>query len=54
MKAYSALPKRSKYNAKRTHVDNINFDSKLEARYYQTLKMRVTSGEIDENRQLEG
>lgn len=29
---------RHKFNAKRQEVDGINFDSKMEARYYQKLK----------------
>jgi len=35
-----------KFNAVRTGLDGINFDSKKEARYYQELKMRQAGGEI--------
>lgn len=35
-----------KFNAVRTEVDGINFDSKKEARYYQQLKLRVSAGEV--------
>lgn len=37
---------RSKYNAKKTYVDGICFDSKAEARHYEELKLRVRAGEI--------
>lgn len=37
---------RHKYNAKKTDVDGIRFDSKKEAKYYQELKLRQMSGEI--------
>ena len=35
-----------KYNAKKTEVDGIRFDSKKEARYYQDLLLRQRAGEI--------
>ena len=36
----------SKYNAKKTNIDGVTFDSKMEAREYGTLKMRKLAGEI--------
>lgn len=39
-------PKRSKYNAKKTVVDGITFDSKKEARRYADLKILEKAGEI--------
>ncbi len=39
-------PKRHKYNAKKTYVDGIPFDSRKEANYYGELKMRRAAGEI--------
>lgn len=38
--------KRSKFNAVRTKVDGITFDSKREAEYYSELKLRQKAGEI--------
>jgi hypothetical protein len=38
--------KRHKYNAKPTEVDGIRFDSKKEAEYYSTLKLRVKAGDV--------
>ncbi len=35
-----------KLHAKPTTVDNINFSSKLEARYYQQLLLRQKAGEV--------
>ena len=35
-----------KYNAVRTELDGIKFDSKKEAAYYTKLKLRVLSGEV--------
>lgn len=35
-----------KYNAKKTVVDNVTFDSKAEARRYQELKLLEQAGEI--------
>lgn len=35
-----------KYNAKKTEIDGIRFDSKKEARYYQELLLRQRAGEI--------
>lgn len=37
---------RHKYNAIKTELDGIKFDSKKEARYYSELKLRVKAGEI--------
>jgi hypothetical protein len=37
---------KNKYNAKRTIVDGITFDSKKEARYYSELLLRRRAGEI--------
>ncbi len=39
--------KRHKYNAKKTMIDGIIFDSKREAEYYATLKIRVAAGEVE-------
>lgn len=36
----------NKYNAKKTYVDGICFDSKKEAKYYQELKVREIIGEV--------
>ncbi|MBE9491071.1 MAG: DUF1064 domain-containing protein [Bacteroidetes bacterium] len=38
--------KRPKYNAKRTEVDGIKFDSKKEATYFVTLKSLEKNGDI--------
>lgn len=40
--------KRSKYNAKKTVVDGITFDSKKEADYYCELKMLKMAGKVKE------
>jgi hypothetical protein len=40
------VAKRNKYNAVKTKVDGITFDSKKEASYYRQLKMAVEEGEI--------
>lgn len=37
---------RHKYNAVRVEHDGIKFDSKKEARYYDTLKMLVKAGDV--------
>ncbi|EHO6107923.1 DUF1064 domain-containing protein, partial [Listeria monocytogenes] len=37
---------RSKYNAKKVVIDNIKFDSKAEAAYYQQLKLLKLTGEV--------
>jgi len=37
---------RHKFNAKPTQSDGIRFDSKLEARYYDQLKLRQRAGEV--------
>lgn len=39
-------PRKSKYNAQKTKIDNIPFDSKAEAKYYSDLKLRLAIGEI--------
>ena len=39
-------PKKSKYRNKRTKVDGILFDSKLEADYYDDLKLQLRAGVI--------
>lgn len=39
-------PVKHKFSAQRTTVDDINFDSKIESRYYQNLKMLQRSGEL--------
>ena len=41
-----SFKKRPKYNAKKTVVDGIKFDSKKEAAYYVELKLRKRAGEI--------
>ncbi|HEX9973154.1 MAG TPA: DUF1064 domain-containing protein [bacterium] len=35
---------RHKFNAQKTELDGLRFDSKKEARYYQTLKLKVKAG----------
>lgn len=37
---------RSKYNVKKVVIDNVKFDSKAEAAYYQQLKLLKMSGEV--------
>ncbi|KQS79058.1 hypothetical protein ASG25_10760 [Rhizobium sp. Leaf384] len=44
----SEKPKRSKYNAQRTLIDGICFDSKAEAAYYAELKIRARAGEVSD------
>ena len=39
-------PKRNKYNAQKTYVDGICFDSKKEADYYRRLKVLRDMGEV--------
>lgn len=39
-------PRKHKYNAKKTVVDGITFDSQKEANYYSDLKLLKRSGEI--------
>lgn len=39
-------PIKHKFHAKPTEVDEKRFDSKLEARYYHTLKLRQQVGEV--------
>ena len=36
----------SKYGARKTTIDNIQFDSAAEARYYSQLKLRKHAGDI--------
>lgn len=43
---YPGQPKRHKYNAQKTVVDGIAFDSTREAEYYCELKIRVAAGEV--------
>ena len=38
---------RNKYHAIPVELDNMRFDSKLEARYYATLKLLSRSGKVD-------
>ncbi len=38
--------KPQKYGNQRTVVDGVNFPSKLEAKYYMELKLRLADGEI--------
>lgn len=44
---YPEPPKKHKYNARKTVVDGITFDSKREAEYYCELKLRVRAGEVE-------
>lgn len=44
---YPGAPKKHKYNAQKTIVDGITFDSKREADYYCELKLRVRAGEVE-------
>ena len=46
-KKYNGMSKR-KYNNKRIEIDGYQFDSKLEADFYQRLKPLVKSGKIKE------
>ena len=38
--------RKHKFNAVKTELDGINFDSKKEARYYTELKLRMKAGEV--------
>lgn len=38
--------RKHKFNAVKTELDGINFDSKKEARYYVELKLRIKAGEV--------
>lgn len=40
------MKRRNKYNAKKTVIDGITFDSKAESNYYAMLKIREKAGEI--------
>lgn len=42
-----AVKKRSKYNARKTNIDGITFDSKAEADYYCRLKLLLRAKKID-------
>lgn len=44
---YPGPPKRHKYNARKTTVDGLTFDSQKEADYYCQLKIRVLAGEVE-------
>lgn len=48
--AIGAPKKRSKYNAIKTVVDNITFDSKAEAKRYGELKLMERAGKLHELR----
>lgn len=39
--------RRNKYHAVPVELDNMRFDSKLEARYYSTLQILKKSGKVD-------
>lgn len=43
---YGPPAKKNKYNARKTVVDGITFDSQKEAEYYCQLKLRKKAGEI--------
>ncbi len=43
---YPSPPKKHKYNARKTVIDGITFDSKREAEFYGELKLRQAAGEI--------
>lgn len=43
---YPGSPKRHKYNAKKTVIDGITFDSQREAEFYCELKLLVQAGEV--------
>lgn len=45
-KKYFGKPKRNKFNAVKTEVDGIRFDSKKEAAYYWQCKMLKQAGKI--------
>jgi hypothetical protein len=45
-RAREPVTKPNKYNNSPTTVDGIRFDSKKEARYYEQLKIRVSTGEV--------
>lgn len=38
--------RKHKFNAVKTELDGINFDSKKEAKYYVELKLRMKAGEV--------
>lgn len=40
------VPKKNKYHAIPTEIDNMRFDSRLEAQYYAVLKRLVKVGEV--------
>ena len=43
---YPGPPKRHKYNARKTTIDGITFDSQREANYYAELKLLLKAGAI--------
>lgn len=45
---HTAMERRQKYNAQPTEVDDLRFDSKVEARRYQQLQIMERAGEISE------
>ncbi len=44
----AAIAKPNKYKAQRTLLDGICFDSKAEAAYYASLKLRQKAGEVED------
>lgn len=42
-----AAKKRNKYNARKTWIDGICFDSQIEGDYYSQLKLLLRAGQID-------
>ena len=47
IKLQGKVIKVSKYNSKKITVDGISFDSKNEAEFYKSLKLRKSKGEIE-------
>lgn len=45
--------KRNKYNAKKTVVDGIKFDSRRESKIFEELKIKELAGEISELKHLD-
>lgn len=46
LKQFTVFRRSHKYNAKRTEIDGIKFDSIKEANYYCQLKLRQKAGEV--------
>jgi hypothetical protein len=46
LKGSTKMGLRHKYNAVKTELDGIKFDSKKEANYYKALKIRKSSGHV--------